>query len=253
MQLVLRGSAMNIRTTFQDADGAATAPTNPTVTIVRDSDGETIEDDSAATVEGNGARFTLNASDIPEVDLLRVSWSATGGTAPDQLVGVVGGFHCALEEISDDGESTDLRALREQAEDWIERSCGIAFRPAYYREQLEVDSASVLLSRPLATEVLSATIDGDEVDVTLGAGLATLDRCGTLDIAYVHGYESTPEAVRRATAKLAQHISAGGDNRISRFREDDQEVWLAMPGVTGETGIPEVDAVIERYGIPSVG
>lgn len=251
MQLVLRGSAANIRTDYIDGDGDATAPASPTVTIVRDSDGETIEDGSAATVDGDGARFTLDPATIAEVDLLRVGWGGVGATAPDQLVGVVGGFLCSLEAISGD----DARAVREQAEEWIEHSCGCAFRPSYRREQIRVSSREVLPSQPLVTEILSAAIDDIEVDVDLTDGAVTLPyaTCGLLDVAYVHGYEVTPEPIRRAVVKLAEHIAAGGDNRISRFREDSQEVWLAMPGVTGETGIPEVDTAISQYRFRSIG
>lgn len=255
MQLALRGSAANIRIDYIDGDGAATAPTSPTVTIVRDSDGETIEDGSAATVDGNGARFTLNPATIAEVDLLRVGWGGTGATAPDQLVGVVGGFLCSLEAISGD----DPRSVREQAEEWIEHSCGCAFRPRYHRERLPACEGSLLLSRPLVSEVLAATIDGEAIDLdglTVEAnGVARSEGWrGTVDIAYVHGHLECPEPISRAAATLAQHIAEGGDaNRISRFREDDQEIFFTLPGPGHATGLPDVDTAIDVYRFPSVG
>lgn len=258
MQLVLRNADSKIRATFTGPDGEATAPTSPTVTITRDSDGEVIADAESATLVSAGVvSYTIPAADIPDVDLLHVSWSGTGASAPDDEVEVVGGFLCSLEEIDDDAQTA--RRLREQAEQWLEDACGVAFRPRYKREVLSAmpPVLDLLLSRPLVRSITSITQDDVAVDlddVTVGETVyRDAGWYGSVEVVYEHGYTTPPEPIRRAVVKLAQFASTGGDNRISRFREDDQEVWLAVPGVSGETGIPEVDSAIDQYRFYAVG
>lgn len=266
MQAVLTGSDAKIRNTFTDADGAATVPTSPKVTIVRDSDGKSIETAQAATSEGSGVvSFTLDGEDIPSVDLLTATWSAGVGFAPVTEVAVVGGFMCSLEAIAEQieaggGENTPasagLRALREKAEERLEHICGVAFRPSYVREtRYLVGVETLLLKRPRATEVLSVTLDGTDIseEVTLEDGCLRREDCGAmtglLNIAYVHGWESCPDDMSVACAQLAAAYNESSSTAgISRFREDDQEFWLTVPGASGaETNLPDVNAAIQAY------
>lgn len=259
MQLVLRNADSKIRTTFTGPDGEVATPTSPKVTIVRDSDGETIADAASATVESGGvASYTISAEDIPEVDRLTVAWSAADASAPNDVVEVVGGFLCSLEAIDPDADPSDSRRLREQAELWLEDACGVAFRPRYERETIDArGSTSLLLSRPLVSAVLSASDDGTAIDVddlTVGE-VVSQPSCftGLVDIAYAHGYAAPPEPIKRAVIKLAQFASSGDSDRVTRFAEDDQQFWLTVGGVGGAaTSIPEVNAAIEAYGFASV-
>lgn len=252
MQLILRSSAAKIRATFTGPDGEAVVPTNPTVTITRDSDGVEIATTAAATSEGGGVvSYTLDSADAPDVDLLHASWSANDAGAPDADVGVVGGFLCSLEAIAEVIQAGGgqwsvemLRAKREQAERKLEDACGVAFRPTYARETI----TGRRLSRRRPLRVLSVDGEASVLSFDLGGTLSSYTD-GT--VAYVHGYPAPPEPISRACVKLAAHyIEGAGDDRINRFREDDQEVWLSMPGAGGETGIPEVDQAIRSYRVP---
>lgn len=264
MQLILKNSAAKIRATFTGADGEATEPTNPVVTITRNSDGEEIVTAQAATVEEDAAvgvvSYTLDPDDIPTVDLLTVEWSSDDASTADTRVGVVGGFLCSLEELDAAVATTlttlELRELREEVEEKLETACNVAFRPSYARETLAGDGTNtLLLSHRRPTAILSATIDGEDVsaDLTLSSGgvvvhgghfLATDE----LDIAYSHGWPVAPSPVNRAAVKLAPAFDSGGDDRVNRFREDDQEFFLTVASGTRSTGIPEVDRVIRDYG-----
>jgi hypothetical protein len=273
VELILASSAAKIRATFTGPDGEATEPTNPTVTIVRDSDGEEVVSAQAATDEGSGVvSYELEAKDIPTVDLLQASWSAEDASAADTEVGVVGGFLCTLEEISAaveaaggaEPDTLTLREKREEAEGKLEDACRVAFRPSYAREMLcGQGKRRLLLGRPRPTAILTATLDGSDIaaELALGKG-GTVEResCfpigSELEITYIHGWPVPPEPITRAAIQLAAaYVQAtGGSDGITRFREDDQEIWLSVPGVNGaETGIPDVDQAIRDYRYPVVG
>lgn len=260
MQLVLRGADSKIRATFTDPDGAASIPTNPKVTITRDSDGAAIVTAASCTDETEGVvGYTISGDDIPEVDLLTASWTADDASAPDSEVEVVGGFLCSLEAINPDGTASSNRRLREQAELWIEDACGCAFRPRYKRDTVITGGTYDLLpERPFPQELFSLTIDGTDVDladVTVDGIISrTAGFCGTVSYAYSHGFKSPPEAISRATIKLAQWAASGSSDRITRFSEDQQEFYLTVGGVGGAlTSVPEVNAAIEQYRIATVG
>ena len=266
MQLMLRNSQAKIRTTFVGLDGEATDPTNPRVTVTRDSTGDVVADEQPATLEsGEGTGIVSYTLDpIDTVDLLRVEWSADDASAPDMQVSVVGAHLCTLEQLQaklgGQLEPYELRALREAVERRLEDACGVAFRPSYHREQLPGDGTNeLLLSRPRPLTILSATLDGQNVlghvGLTIGGTVTgvTFPRGRTLDIAYVHGWPMTPEPVRDAALELAAQTFAGAGERVSRFREDEHEVWFTLPGNGRTTGIPMVDQVISDYGYPVVG
>lgn len=263
MQLVLVNTPAKIRATFTGGDGEAVAPSSPTVTVVRDSDNEEIVSGDSADVVDDKAVYTFNPADLPGVDRLEATFTE-GATSAVVEVEIVGGFLCSLEAISDASEQTDpeiLRGLRETAERRLEDACGVAFRPRYARETLLGDGTTeLLLRRPRPLSVIAATLDGDDVlaelsptsggTVTRSAGFP----CGAeLDIAYAHGWGSCPEPISQAAVKFAATLAENADDRIQRFREDDQEVWLTVPGTGGAlTSIPEVNAAIEAYRIPLV-
>lgn len=266
MQLVLRGADSKIRATFTDEDGSASAPTSPIVTVTRDSDGEEIVTAGTCTDEGDGVvSYTLDGDDIPTVDLLTATWAASDAAAGDSVVGVVGGFLCSLEDVEATvgGSPTvpELRQLREEIEERLERICNVAFRPSYARETITGTGRSRIVldnNRPLA--VISATLNGvdiaDELSFSrhgLLARTAGLPCGSTLNIAYSHGWPLAPSPVRRAALRLAADASSGDGGLISRFREDDQEFWLSVADGNRSTGIPEVDRVVRDFGYPVLG
>lgn len=266
MQLVQVKTPGRIRASFVGGDGESVAPSDPKVTIVRDSDGATIADDANATTDGAAAAFALDPATIPTVDLLTATFTDESGATVEVQVAIVGGFLCSLEAIETASGESDplvLRTMREQAERKLEDSCNVAFRPRYTRETLNGDDTSeLLLSRPRPLTILSATLDGVDIlsQLSLASGgtvcrSATFPAGSELDIAYAHGWPSCPDPMSRAAVKLASVLAPGsGDDRISRFREDDQEVWLTTAGVDGAaTSIPEVNAAIEDYRYTVVG
>lgn len=282
MQLVPRQAAGKIRTTVTDADGAATAPTTPTVTIVRDSDGTEIVSAAAATDENGGViSYTLDPSDLPTVDLLTATWQGTvGGNAftITTEVGVVGAFLCSLEEIdaavkdlrpSSILTTLDLREAREVAEGFLEDRCNVALRPRYARDVHELGGGSLkalLLRKPLPRKILSATIDGEDVTSEvklLPGGIVYRKSRWTknveIQITYEHGHSTPPVDSARATSRLARHILQADvrnyDERATRIETDEAAYgFLITAGERGApTSLPLVNEYIVANRYPTVG
>lgn len=266
--MILRNTSATISATLTvDGDDTDPTPDSATVAIYRE-DGTELVEETAAADGGEGIfTFALTPTHTEQLDVLRAVWKLTLNGEEQTLTThheIVGGFIAPIGAISRAIEGTapsdaELRQIRSEAEQWLERACGVAFRPRYARDELTGDGSITLLSpRPQPISVIKAMVDGDVVeDVVARNECFRLDAGWRFDsdveIAYEHGYLYPPEPVVRAAVRLAAHYSQNADTRISRFREDDQEVFFVLPGQGHSTGLPEVDAVVESYGYASVG
>lgn len=276
--MILRNTSAQISVTLS-VDDAETdpSPDSATVQITRE-DGTVLVAETAAT-EGGTGRFTfqLTPTHTADLDVLTATWQMTVGGMEQTLTTfheIVGGFICSLEAISaamvaGGGAAPDaatLRTLRANAERKLEDACNVAFRPRYAREKLDGDGTDELfLAHPRTLAPITATVSGAALS---GGELAEVEptRAGfyreagwaggrrNIEIAYEHGWPSPPEPITRAAIKLAAvYFEAGGDDRISRFREDDQEFFLSVAGANRDTGIPDVDRAIQDYRYPVLG
>lgn len=255
MELIGRNLVGRVRATFTGVDGEAVAPTNPRITITRDSDGAKVADNQEASLEGNVAYYDVPPQD--EVDLLHCVWTGTVDGDPITVKTrseVVGGFLCPLEGLPGDTPQ-EQRQNRTEAERKLEDAANVAFRPRYAKEVHFADGTNFyLLRRNMPQRVFSVEVDGVPQD----AGMYELQdstlvlrytpQKGTaIAVAYEHGYPTPPEPVGKAVVKLANYLTENSDDRITRFREDDQEIFFALPG-SGSTALPEVNQVIRDYG-----
>lgn len=283
MEQALRDTRAKIRVTLTGADGAAVAADSgwPKVTITRDSDGTAIITDAATIAEtGTGAySYTLTPAQIPDVEKLTATWSATIGTATGHSfvteVEVVGGYLCTLEAIDTAtavATTTDtLRDARRWAETVIEDACGVAFRPRYARETLDGPGGTdLLLSRRRPLALRSVTIGGTAltstelaaIEMTRGGKLYRSAGWGTgregIDVVYEHGYKTPPARISRACVRLARSYLSEApsdyDERATRVDTDAASYSLITAGVRGaHTSIPEVNQAINEYSVLSVG
>lgn len=269
--MILRKTSATIEASLL-VNGTATdpSPDSATVSVFREN-GTTLVDAQDATDAGDAGSFTYNLTptDTAQLDVLRADWTmAVGGE--DQVLTtyheVVGGFTCSLAAISaaivaagqSAPDTATLTALRAGAERKLEDACNVAFRPRYQRDVFRGQGGCELfLTRNRPLTIISATIGDtavDTADLTLFpdgclsyTGAWT---CGELvTVIYEHGWQRTPEPITRAVVQLATayNDSVGADG-ISRFREDDQEVFLIVPGTGGmETNLPDVNAAIAAY------
>lgn len=280
MERVQQGLATTVYFTFE-AGGTAVnpVPDSATLRILR-ADGTELLASTPATEAGTGRfSYTLSPTQTALLDHLRLEWTATlGGTAQTiaTTVEVVGGFYFtiseakALEELSTKS-AEDIAHGRTLAEEAFEQACGYAFVPRYARTTFSAGFNSILpLSRkPLRTiravsEVSS--LGGDPSDVSLSdLALTTsgLYRSGgwlagpnNVTVGYEYGADEPPERVKRAVLLLAKTWLTTGpiDDRATGIPTENGTITLLTPGIRGTVfGIPEVDAVVEQYGIKKAG
>jgi hypothetical protein len=273
MQRIARKAPGTLRVTVIGPDGAAAdADANPTVTVVRDSDGSTLAHGAIVKPADTTGIYTTTVT-CPEADLLTATWAAEIDGDDVELevqTEVVGGFLCSLEDAEaslDSSRTTEqLTEARRWAEEILEQACNVAFRPRYARETFDGDgSTDLLVPDPGLIEVLTAEIAGVAVTdfVVDPSGLIYREagwRCGrrNIELTYLHGFSTPPEDVRRAAVRLARHYLVPDptdyDERSSSLSTEFGTYVFTTPGVRGaETSLPEVNAVIQRYRYPQVG
>jgi hypothetical protein len=257
-------------------DGVATDPEPATarVTIVRD-DGTVLIDNAEATRTGTGHfAYILAAAQTAQLDWLTATWDITVDGQPQYAstrIEIVGGFLIGLGDLRADRDLTNtatyptskLADARTYAEQELEQACGVAFVPRYGRRTLTGSRDNLLpLTRDVRT-IRSSTVNGALADVsTLAAGDGFVYNPSgwgsgyqNVTIRYEHGMDYPPAAVSQAALILAKDYLVRGplDDRAIQRATEDGPVFIATPGWNGNRfGIPQVDAVVDSYRVPSI-
>lgn len=274
MDRIAQGRSATLSQTIY-VDGTATnpAPDSATVTITR-ADGTALVTSQAATDGGVGIfTYTLTPAQTTLLDTLTVAWTFTYGgqsQAITSYVEVAGGFLFTIAQartvkpldnttLYTVAKIAEARTLAEQA---LEDACGVAFVPRYRRETVDGNGRDTLLLKPRPRSIRSLTVGGTAVtgtDLTAivvkptgelyrAAGW-TLGN-GNVVIGYEHGHDLPPLRVGRACLLLAKLFLVDGpfDDRATSISTEDGTFSLVTPGLRGSAfGIPEVDAVVQRY------
>lgn len=260
-------------------------PTDPdgntaTVTITR-ADGTVLVAGAATTRTGAGRyRYTLAAQ--ANLDQLTVAWTGLFGTlsvTSTTYAEIVGGVVADLADIRVENPNladvtrfttAELVAARSWFEDLAEDFCRTAFVPKYRRDILSGEgAAALLLTRIRPIRLLAAAVDGTAVTApTLATwtvqpeGTVTLPESGTFTsfpagesnvvVAYEHGYPTVPWDVRRAALtairwRLLTDDSNQIPDRAMSMTNEFGNISFAQPGMHRAVGLPEVDAVLNRY------
>lgn len=276
MKRIRTGNAATLSRTFYDATlAAADLDAAPTVTVA-DLAGTTVTS-GTATSAGSGV-YTFDVGPFDDPALYNVTWAgARSGKAVSEVdqLEVRGGAYFELIELKDmDGvgdrfDVDQLEAARVIAEDTIEGYCERAFVPTYAREIYDGNGGYFLyVDRSYPTRVLAATIDGTAQTTTDW----TVSSAGKVDTAYngiftwaaggqnvaleyVHGLTRPPSDLARAALRLARHVLLTETTTVpdranlmttefATFRLQTADENRDRP-----TGLPEVDAVLNRYAI----
>ena len=221
------------------------------------------------------------------LDTLDVSWVGIVGGSTVTLtdrVEIVGGFIFGLAEArgSDSSLSDPLRyptsALADKrlaVELECEKICGWAFVPRYTRVTASGTGTNVLtlpiqklrtlreLStryQPGVTTVVTALTD---IAVEPGGQIVRYDGgifpAGTSNIVVgvEHGHDYPPEDLKdKAMYRLRSMLNltrSGVPDRVSTYSTPDGAHYRVVLPRRGSTGIPEVDAVYQRYEAPPIG
>jgi hypothetical protein len=281
-----RSNSALLSATFYNSAGAVADPGTVTVTITRESTGAAVVTGAATSGTGAAARtYTLTADYTADLDILTAVWSGTvSGSAVTitQVMEVVGDWLFTIAEaraahpdlVEATYDDATIQAHRERIAEWFEEICGVSFVARYRRAVVSGDGTCTLLlpgaMRVTALRAVAERVAGgttwDSFDATELAdvlvepyGLLERETLGVWTqgrrnwrIAYEHGWEQVPEAIKRAALRLliAQVFpSTLSDRALSetnslgtfRLAAPDARTWGRW------TGLPEVDAILAEY------
>lgn len=236
--------------------------------------------DSVRFEYASGAEPTegLAPSTCPE---LAVATWELGGVEVSATIQVVATRYCSLADVlgyrarqyqlddAYDEDSTEVWEARAAAETVIERACrralqpvmrtGWCDRPGCRTYQMAVSEGGY--DPDLKRIVRAEREDGSTADVSVlrpGEPYVDLSRVpigGSVRLSYVSGLASMPPEMREAVSALAAYRLSprtAPDNASSMSTEAGV-IRFVLEGVDGaETSLPEVNAVIQRYGLSGV-
>lgn len=277
---VLRNTPATLEAKFYPSGSETLTNDAPVTVAVTRADGTAVAGVGAVTNPSTGVyQATLPAQ--ANVGLLTATWSGATQTAVTEAE-VVGGFYVTLAEIraqknlssTSKFTTAELEDAREWFETLAEDHCGCGFVPRFARLTLDGTGCSRLrLGEPRQSlsgrrpfplrRVLAATIDGAVATVTNwdvypGGVVDTQDAASTftlgrrniiLDVEY--GYDRPPRDLRVAAltairSRLLTDEAGLVADRATSITNEFGNVLLSQPGTARPTGIPDVDAVLNR-------
>jgi hypothetical protein len=228
-----------------------------------------------------GYAFTFAGSDT--LDHLVVVWSATiGGDAivlDEDLIEVVGGFYFGLTEARlidpkfqgptgiERYPTQELIDRRIEVENEFEKICGQAFVPRFSRDVLSGnDRTRLVLKWPRLRRVLAVSVGGtvwgqSAVDAFGSDDLGILRNDagwpygqGNIIVEYEHGMDRAPSGIVRVSKlRMKSHLlttQSPVPDRAERIVSTEIGTAMLAIATKEKTGIPEVDAELERHPSP---
>lgn len=288
MDRFLRDRAISLTLEIRDDSGDLQDATGSVTATITDGGGAAVSGSPFTASRTSTGIYLVSLSPISSLDRFDIEWNYTrAGNAEktQDSFETVGGFLFEIDEIrarmpdlADPNEfsADDIRAARTEAEERLERLCGVAFVPRAERETLSgMGLTSLQLGRVEIRTVYSATVDQGSGPVALtSTELASLRvyPWGTLfrsdlvpwyagarnvGVYYEHGLNEPLEPVRKAAMLLAKAnlIKSPINERATSESTDVGVLRYSVAGQDGPTGIPDVDAVVEQFNrtIPAVG
>jgi hypothetical protein len=237
---------------------------------------EPVEEEGEGEGEPAGSSallYTVDPEALTLLDTYTVVWTVTVGEealAYLTQLEVCGGhlFTIAAFRARASRETTSLtgaliRAARRIAEDRFEGHCHVAFVPRGARGELRGDgTTSLLLPHVALREIYALTIDGAPLSETELAALEPEEpgivrrprglrwpRGAQIRCHYAHGYDGPSGDVSEAVLKLASEYAVPDralPPRATSLSTDVGVFRISTAGREHPTGIPDVDAVIEK-------
>lgn len=255
---IARDREATLRLMIDDEDGELVdADVTPTISVV-DGDGESIEVGAVEKEREGVYRAVLQPQE--SLDVLTATWTAEVGgyeRRERQTIYVVAERLVPFWRLRQDPEMSQLTGaqlapLVEAVEDWFRSA--LRFPPVEEPLRTVIEHPGGRCRVPGAPYIKSiqSLTRGEweyEADVVFGALEAD---AGTYDAWLTHGspwWETPPEDIVRAAVTLARYINRGSNypERARMVQTDGAIINLATPDARHPTGLPDVDAVIERY------
>jgi hypothetical protein len=271
---ILRDAGGEITLINYDATGAA-ADVNgteaPTIAVV-DSAGVSVSGFTPSRTGTGSYKATLPAN-LETLDIYDVMWSWTNDQSRRSQVEVVGGFLFTVAELrswdpvladATKYPSTTIKDHRAAVTERFESIAGLSFVRRGARAMLDGrGSGSLVLPHVEVSTARSIKVDGTALS---GGDLANVKVYphgqlvwdgGTfakglrnVEVLYEHGLASVPRSIARAAMRYARYLLAPSPFESERATAVFTEAGgyrLTIAGRDGETGLPEVDAVLADY------
>lgn len=270
-----------------DEAGQVQAVTGTLSVKIYDGDGALVLEGTPEQAEGT-LTFNVAADELATLDEYRVVWTGTVNGVDQQWdtdFELVGGYLCEIADLRaaraefenlTKYSNAKLRAARTSAEQLFERECHVAFVPRGGRHTFVsaaprvVDNVTGSRSRLMLPTVAlrklyDVTIDGvaltaDELAAVTVYPWGAIDRVkpwpagSTIAVHYEHGYDAPEGHVTDAIIELAADglIPSSLPARATGQSTDVGFLRFTVAGRDGATGIPRVDAAIERERRPNL-
>lgn len=277
MERLISGSSGKIFLKVYDEEGVlADSDATPTLEIF-DGAGDSV-DTGTATRESEGLYYFIVDSSITDIlDSYSVQWSYDFdglGVITTTYFESCGGHLFQIQDLRDRELSlqdvirfpaSKLVEARVAAEERFEEGASVAFVPRARRVVLSGSGTPVLrLPDVELRQVYAISVDGDDWDQAEIDDIIIDEEKGELihptsvwsfgnkniSLWYEHGLDRVPQPVSQAVSVLAVEylIPTSVPSRASVQYTDGGAFRLTIAGRDGETGIPEVDAVMMTFG-----
>lgn len=270
---VLRGTSTTLRQTFS----AGAADGNVTVEILRGDGVQVVAPTVATPVTPNPPTVPAGTYDYvmavqSEVELLTVIWRGSWGGVAQELrsqVMVVGAFLFTIAQMRayDNGALSDttkypdsmIRETRAGIAEFFEDVCDQSFIPRYGASTISGEGTPyvVLTDYPLV-KLLRSKVDGSSASIS-GVSISDHGKVyrpagwpqgyRNLLVEYEYGMQAVPYRIHQAALVLARYelVSRDISDRAISLSNELGAVRLSVPGRDYPTGLPFVDATLNRY------
>ena len=276
MDRLLAGTAGTVAIVTRGPDGLPLDATGDVTATVRDGAGLQVQTGVAIRTAPGTYQITVPAAITLLLDQYAVTWQGTFAGSANTYVthfSTVGGFmfstaelRAAFEELASAAKypEASLQSARREVEDSIQVYCGASFVPRARRAVLSGDGSPSLVVPDLWPRVVkSAYVGGvpltgaeladlapDETGIVIRASLGTWS-AGTRNVSihYEYGWLEPPADLRWAAIQAARGYVVRNPvpQRALSESTDVGVVRFAIAGRDGCFGVPDADAVIDRY------
>lgn len=285
-QQILAGAAGTLTWQYLDADGEPADPGTVTVGATRADGTVLLAAGTATTADGTKRTVALTSAQTAALNLLTATWTrTTDSTTHTTRAEIVGGYYFSLakarssDPVLGDTQKypdTDLLGYRHEIEDEFERITEVAFVPRFRRTALDgTGSRTLLLPTSLPRRVTAvAELADDGTPTAWSAGdLAGIrfDESGEITstgrsfpcgrenvvVAWEHGHDRPPPDVLQAALLRLRHRAirpkTAIPDRAQTFQLEGGTVYRLDQADRESTGIPDVDAVLDRWSMAIPG
>lgn len=264
-------SAFTASITWGDFTAADPTGNSTTVTVTK-ADGTALATAAAATRTATGVYTWALSPLLSSPDILTLVWSGTFASVANTrttTAEIAGGYTFTLAQLAASDASLSgyteaaLSDARHAAERDVERVLGFALVPRVAIERIIPDDVGdITTSWARIRSIRAATVNGTAVSTSSLVIQGNRVMAGSFDpdypvtVTYEHGLDYAPADLERACMALARiramAVNSGVPDRAERYVSESGRTFVLSSPTAGRVGVPEIDAVLHRYRLPSI-